>query len=154
MRWGFRSCGSDHGLCPLDSHKPLKRLDRNFYMGVLLLLFRSLGFVLCCDRGGLLFYGCGKLNAAAPQKNKKNKSHNYLTFFKQKYAAPNDHYHSVRQFLYCFIFSGFVGGKTSYLPYYLNKLLFNGRGKLRFHCCLCGIFRFLIKLQCIQNIGS
>ena len=30
MRWGFRSCGSDHGLCPLDSHKPLKRLDRNF----------------------------------------------------------------------------------------------------------------------------
>ena len=19
MRWGFRSCGSDHGLCPLDS---------------------------------------------------------------------------------------------------------------------------------------
>ena len=26
----FRSCGSDHGLCPLDSHKPLKRLDRNF----------------------------------------------------------------------------------------------------------------------------
>ncbi len=27
----FRSCGSDHGLCPLDSHKPLKRLDRNFY---------------------------------------------------------------------------------------------------------------------------
>ena len=27
---GFRSCGSDHGLCPLDSHKPLKRLDRNF----------------------------------------------------------------------------------------------------------------------------
>ena len=30
MRRGFRSCGSDHGLCPLDSHKPLKRLDRNF----------------------------------------------------------------------------------------------------------------------------
>ena len=30
LRWGFRSCGSDHGLCPLDSHKPLKRLDRNF----------------------------------------------------------------------------------------------------------------------------
>ena len=44
---GFRSCGSDHGLCPLDSHKPLikakpvfaaaqtflrkaSRLDRNF----------------------------------------------------------------------------------------------------------------------------
>ena len=30
MRWGFRLCGGDHGLCPLDSHKPLKRLDRNF----------------------------------------------------------------------------------------------------------------------------
>ena len=27
---GFRLCGGDHGLCPLDSHKPLKRLDRNF----------------------------------------------------------------------------------------------------------------------------
>ena len=44
---GFRSCGSDHGLCPLNSHKPLikakpvfaaaqtflrkaSRLDRNF----------------------------------------------------------------------------------------------------------------------------
>ncbi len=51
---GFRSCGSDHGLCPLDSHKPLKRLDRNFYMDALLLLFGSSGFVLCCDRGGLL----------------------------------------------------------------------------------------------------
>ena len=50
----FRSCGSDHGLCPLDSHKPLKRLERNFYMGTLLLLFRLLGFVLCCDCGGLL----------------------------------------------------------------------------------------------------
>ena len=37
---GFRSCGSDHGLCPLDSHKPLKRLDRNFYMGALLLWCR------------------------------------------------------------------------------------------------------------------
>ena len=35
---GFRLCGGDHGLCPLDSHKPLKRLDRNFYMGALLLL--------------------------------------------------------------------------------------------------------------------
>ena len=46
----FRLCGGDHGLCPLDSHKPLikakpvfaaaqtflrkaSRLDRNFYMG-------------------------------------------------------------------------------------------------------------------------
>ena len=61
---GFRSCGSDHGLCPLDSHKPLikakpvfaaaqtflrkaSRLDRNFYMGTLLLLFGLSGFVLC-----------------------------------------------------------------------------------------------------------
>ena len=26
----FRLCGGDHGLCPLDSHKPLKRLERNF----------------------------------------------------------------------------------------------------------------------------
>ena len=41
LRWGFRSCGSDHGLCPLDSHKPLKRLDRNFYMMALLLLCRT-----------------------------------------------------------------------------------------------------------------
>ena len=34
----FRLCGGDHGLCPLDSHKPLKRLDRNFYMGCALCL--------------------------------------------------------------------------------------------------------------------
>ena len=68
---GFRLCGGDHGLCPLDSHKPLKRLDRNFYMGALLLLFGSLGFVQCCDCGGLLFYGCGKLYAAALIKIKK-----------------------------------------------------------------------------------
>ena len=71
MRWGFRLCGGDHGLCPLDFHKPLKRLDRNFYMGALLLLFGSLGFVQCCDCGGLLFYGGGKLNAAALIKIKK-----------------------------------------------------------------------------------
>ena len=42
---GFRLCGGDHGLCPLDSHKPLKRLDRNFYMDMLLLLLGSAGFV-------------------------------------------------------------------------------------------------------------
>ena len=48
LRWGFRSCGSDHGLCPLDSHKPLKRLDRNFYMDVLLIL-------LCSSRGCYLW---------------------------------------------------------------------------------------------------
>ena len=51
MRWGFRLCGGDHGLCPLDSHKPLKRLDRNFYMGALLLLFGLSGFVPCFRRG-------------------------------------------------------------------------------------------------------
>ena len=45
----FRSCGSDHGLCPLDSHKPLKRLDRNFYMGALLLL--------CCAAVADAFFG-------------------------------------------------------------------------------------------------
>ena len=41
----FRPCGSDHGLCPLDSHKPLKRLDRNF---------KCLGLLGTNDRGGLL----------------------------------------------------------------------------------------------------
>ena len=46
---GFRSCGSDHGLCPLDSHKPLKRLDRNFYMMVL--------FILCRACGAAAFFG-------------------------------------------------------------------------------------------------
>ena len=62
LRWGFRSCGSDHGLCPLDSHKPLKRLDRNF---------KCLGSLGTYDCGGLLFYGCGKLYAAALIKIKK-----------------------------------------------------------------------------------
>ena len=52
---GFRSCGSDHGLCPLDSHKPLKRLDRNFYMGALLILLGSACFVLRCCRGCFLW---------------------------------------------------------------------------------------------------
>ena len=52
---GFRSCGSDHGLCPLDSHKPLKRLDRNFYMDTLLLLFGLSGFVPYCRRGYFLW---------------------------------------------------------------------------------------------------
>ena len=52
---GFRLCGGDHGLCPLDSHKPLKRLDRNFYMGVLLLLLGLSGFVRCCCRGCYLW---------------------------------------------------------------------------------------------------
>ena len=47
----FRLCGGDHGLCPLDSHKPLKRLDRNFYMGALLLLFGLSGFMQSCRRG-------------------------------------------------------------------------------------------------------
>ena len=51
----FRSCGSDHGLCPLDSHKPLKRLDRNFYMGALLILLGSACFVLRCCRGCFLW---------------------------------------------------------------------------------------------------
>ena len=72
MRWGFRLCGGDHGLCPLDSHKPLikakpvfaaaqtflrkaSRLDRNFYMGALLLLLCSAGFVPCCRRGCYLW---------------------------------------------------------------------------------------------------
>ena len=59
MHWGFRLCGGDHGLCPLDSHKPLKRLDRNF---------KCLGLLGTRDCGGLLFYGCGKLYAAALNK--------------------------------------------------------------------------------------
>ena len=67
----FRSCGSDHGLCPLDSHKPLKRLDRNFYMDALLLLFRSSGFVLCCDRGGTPFYSLQQTSNRRPPKKIK-----------------------------------------------------------------------------------
>ena len=42
---GFRLCGGDHGLCPLDSHKPLKRLDRNF---------KCLGSLDTYDCGGSL----------------------------------------------------------------------------------------------------
>ena len=54
--WGFRLCGGDHGLCPLDSHKPLKRLDRNF---------KCLGSLGTIDCGGLLSIFFGKFNAAA-----------------------------------------------------------------------------------------
>ena len=53
---GFRLCGGDHGLCPLDSHKPLKRLDRNF---------KCLGSLGTIDCGGLLSIFFGKFNAAA-----------------------------------------------------------------------------------------
>ena len=68
MRWGFRLCGGDHGLCPLDSHKPLKRLDRNFYMGALLILLGSAGFVPCCRRGCYLWVRT--YLGASPQKIK------------------------------------------------------------------------------------
>ena len=78
---GFRSCGSDHGLCPLDSHKPLKRLDRNFYMGALLLLFGSSGFVQSCDRGGTPFYSLQQTSDRRPPKKiKKYKSRRNLRF--------------------------------------------------------------------------
>ena len=53
----FRSCGSDEDAVPRPC-KPLKRLDRNFYMGC----------ALCCDRGGLQSPDYSKLYAAAPQK--------------------------------------------------------------------------------------
>ena len=78
---GFRSCGSDHGLCPLDSHKPLKRLDRNFYMDTLLLLFRSSGFVLCCDRGGTLSYSSQQNSNRRPQKKLKYRQNFRLLTF-------------------------------------------------------------------------
>ena len=69
----FRSCGSDHGLCPLDSHKPLKRLDRNFYMGTLLLLFRLLGFVLSLrPRRKRFLQFKAKFKPPPPKKNKKS----------------------------------------------------------------------------------
>ena len=77
MRWGFRLCGGDHGLCPLDSHKPLKRLDRNFYMGALLLLLGSSGFVLCCDCGGNVSYS---LRQTSNRRPNKNKNPNYTLF--------------------------------------------------------------------------
>ena len=69
LRWGFRSCGSDHGLCPLDSHKPLKRLERNFYMDTLLLL--------CDTCGAGAFFGFGTYLGASPQKNKNSTARNF-----------------------------------------------------------------------------
>ncbi len=73
---GFRSCGSDHGLCPLDSHKPLKRLDRNFYMGALLLLFGLSGFMQSCRRG--CFVSDLTKFGRVPQKNKNSTARNLL----------------------------------------------------------------------------
>ena len=79
---GFRLCGGDHGLCPLDFHKPLKRLDRNFYMGALLLLFGSSDFVQSCDRGGTPFYSLQQISDRRPPKNKKIQKPQELTLLR------------------------------------------------------------------------
>ena len=87
----FRLCGGDHGLCPLDSHKPLikakpvfaaaqtflrkaSRLDRNFYMGTLLLLFGLSGFMQSCRRG--CFVSVLTKFGRVPQKNKNSTARN------------------------------------------------------------------------------
>ena len=81
----------DHGLCPLDSHKPLikakpvfaaaqtflrkaSRLDRNFYMGTLLLLFGLSGFMQSCRRG--CFVSVLTKFGRVPQKNKNSTARN------------------------------------------------------------------------------
>ena len=88
----FRLCGGDHGLCPLDSHKPLikakpvfaaaqtflrkaSRLDRNFYMGALLLLFGLSGFMQRCRRGCFVSV-LTKFGRVPPKKNKNSTARN------------------------------------------------------------------------------
>ncbi len=84
---GFRSCGSDHGLCPLDSHKPLKRLDRNFYMGCAVTFAWLIG--LCAMlrlRRKRFLQLTANLKPPPPQKI-KTKSLHKLTFFETKVRA-------------------------------------------------------------------
>ena len=76
----FRSCGSDGDAVPRPC-KPLKRLDRNFYMGALLLLFRSSGFVQSLRRGCYLWV---RTFLGAPPKKIKTKNPHNLTFLKHK----------------------------------------------------------------------
>ena len=85
----------DHGLCPLDSHKPLikakpvfaaaqtflrkaSRLDRNFYMGALLLLFGLSGFMQRCRRG--CFVSVLTKFGRVPPKKIKTAPHETLLF--------------------------------------------------------------------------
>ena len=78
----FRLCGGDHGLCPLDSHKPLKRLDRNFKCLV------SLGTY---DRGGLLSHDFQQTKCRRPNKNKKTYDFelSLILLSLYKYSAAN-----------------------------------------------------------------
>ena len=86
---GFRSCGSDHGLCPLDSHKPLikakpvfaaaqtflrkaSRLDRNFKC------FGAVTFVPYFRRG--CFVSVRTKFGRVPPKKIKTAPHETLLF--------------------------------------------------------------------------
>ena len=65
----FRLCGGDHGLCPLDSHKPLKRLDRNFKCFGTVTFVSLIGLCAMLTTAAACYLPiCGKLNAAAPPK--------------------------------------------------------------------------------------
>ena len=91
----FRLCGGDHGLCPLDSHKPLikakpvfaaaqtflrkaSRLDRNF---------KCLGALGTYDRGGNVSYSSRQTSNRRPNKNKK--IHNYIIIETQQSSSVN-----------------------------------------------------------------
>ena len=78
----FRLCGGDHGLCPLDSHKPLKRLDRNFKCFGTDTFVSLIGFCAMLTTAAACYLPiCGKLNAAAPQKNKTDTAFSAMSAF-------------------------------------------------------------------------
>ena len=78
MCWGFRLCGGDHGLCPLDSHKPLKRLDRNFKCFGAVTFVWIIGF--CAVFPPRLPSSGAHITWARPNKKIKNLN-NYDTYF-------------------------------------------------------------------------
>ena len=80
---GFRLCGGDHGLCPLDSHKPLKRLDRNFKCFCAVTFVWLIGF--CAKlrpRRNTILQLTANFRPPPPQKNKKIQKPQELTLLR------------------------------------------------------------------------
>ena len=78
---GFRLCGGDHGLCPLDSHKPLKRLDRNFKCFCAVTFVWLIGFcAMLRPRRNTILQLAANFRPPPPKKIKKYKSRRNLRF--------------------------------------------------------------------------
>ena len=90
---GFRLCGGDHGLCPLDSHKPLKRLDRNFKCFCAVTFVSLIGFCAMLRPRRLAIPGLtANLMPPPPKKIKKLRNITKAGCHKPKLRQPANHY--------------------------------------------------------------